>query len=323
MPHFSAVAFARAAFVSLFFLAACGGPSGDANFTERVKKAAEEEAYTGPAVWRIADEDTTVYLLGTVHTMRPNTRWQTDLITETVLASDAIYFEADTQSTGAQGSINRAVNELGLITDGSTLGDILPEDAEREVKETADLLGLSMVSIDNFRPWLAGAMLDDVHLEAQGFDRSLGVEKVLGRLAKDRAIPVRYLESGAYQIELIASVPDAGQIELLVQTAEQIEDDPKFLDRTISEWSVGDLFSLTKIFEEDAVFGKGQVVYNLMVRTRNANWSQKIEALIKDEPGTFLIAVGTGHLIGDDSLQSILAARGIQAERVNPLKTTP
>ena len=60
-----------------------------------------------------------------------------------------------------------------------------------------------------------------------------------------------------------------------------------------------------------------------MVRTRNANWSQKITKLMDEEAGTFFIAVGAAHLTGEDSLQTILSALGIEAERLNPQKPQP
>ena len=310
------------ALVSMLLLSACGPRTDGKSFTEHVKAAAAEEAYTGPALWRVADDDTTVYLFGTVHTLREGVRWQSDTITETLLSADAVYFEADTQSTNARGEINAAVTRFGLMTDGDTLEDLLPEDAEREVEETAALLDVPLYSLSNFKPWLASFALSDIHQEKLGFDQALGVEKVLANLATDRAIPLRYLETGVYQLQLIASVPDAEQIALLVQTAEQIESDPDFLDRTIEDWSVGDVSALAQTFKNSGVFGQGEI-YNLMVRTRNVNWSQKITSLMENEAGTFFIAVGAAHLTGDDSLQTILASLGVEAERVNPPKASP
>ena len=302
---------------SLCLLNACGPQAGEKSFTQEVKEAAAEAAYTGPALWRLEDVDTTVFLFGTVHTLRPDTEWQTELVTNTLLQSDAVYFEADINSTRAQGEINRAITDLGLLTDGRTLEDILPDEAEREVNETADLLGVPLYSINNFQPWLASFSLSNIHHEKQGFDNALGVEKVLTALAEDRAIPIRYLETGAYQMSLIASVPEVEQVSLLVHTANKIESDPDFLNRMIADWSVGDVPSLTEAFSDDPVFANGEI-HNLMLRTRNANWSHKITKLMEEQPGTFFVAVGAAHLAGDESLQTLMDALGVKSERVNP-----
>jgi uncharacterized protein len=48
---------------------------------------------------------------------------------------------------------------------------------------------------------------------------------------------------------------------------------------------------------------------------RNRRWAEWIERRLV-EPGSTFIAVGAGHLAGRDSVQDMLALRGIRAERV-------
>jgi len=308
-------------FLPLIFASACSGGSEE-SFTETVRKAAIEDAFTGPALWQVSDEDTTVYLFGTVHTLRPDTRWQTPLIDQALKDADAVYFEADTSSAKAQNDISQTVTELGLFIDGQTLSDILPAEAATEIEETAALLGVELQAFDNFKPWLASSALSDLHLDARGFDSALGVEKIVAAEIEARATPVRFLETGAYQLGLLASVPEAEQIAMLVQTAEQIEDEPDFLDNLIVDWASGDVEALAASIANDDVFGSGEI-YNLMLRTRNANWASKIDTLLEEEAGTFFIAVGAAHLAGPDSVQNILAAKGITATRENPQKPAP
>lgn len=308
-----------AAFVSCLFMAGCGAGEQE-SFTETVRKAAEEEAFTGPALWRVSDADTEIYLFGTVHTLHPDTRWEVAAIDDALTAADAVYFEADTEDTQAVEAVSRTVTQLGLYTDGRTLRDVLPAEAESEVEEAAALLGVRMQGFDNFKPWLASMALSNIHIESRGFDTALGVEKIIGADARKRGIPIRYLETGAYQLGLLASVPETEQIALLTQTAEQIEDEPEFLDDLIEDWAAGDVAALAKSIAADDVYGSGEV-YNLMLRTRNANWSEQIETLLEEEAGIFFIAVGAAHLAGEDSVQNLLAARGIKAQRENPQVT--
>lgn len=307
--------------VPVLYLCACSADEPE-SFTDRVKKAAAEATFSGPALWRVTDDDTVIYLFGTVHTLRAETRWEVPAIRDALLAADAIYFEADTESSAAQKEINDIVTQRGLYLDGRTLEDVLPEEAEREVVEATDLLGIPPEGIYNFKPWLASLQLSNLHLEARAFDNALGVEKIIGADARQRGIPIRYLETGAYQLGLLASVSEKEQIAMLVQTARQIEDQPDFLETLIAGWVGGDVSELARLIAEDDVFGSGEV-YNLMLRTRNANWATKIKALLEEEAGTFFVAVGAAHLAGDDSLQNILAAKGVKAERENPKAEMP
>jgi uncharacterized protein YbaP (TraB family) len=50
--------------------------------------------------------------------------------------------------------------------------------------------------------------------------------------------------------------------------------------------------------------------------SRNANWAKWIGRRM-EQPGTVFMAVGTGHLVGADSVQAQLAAAGIASARVN------
>jgi uncharacterized protein YbaP (TraB family) len=54
--------------------------------------------------------------------------------------------------------------------------------------------------------------------------------------------------------------------------------------------------------------------YDLMIAKRNENWAQQLETLLKGE-GIAFVAVGSGHLVGRDSVQEKLAARGIKASK--------
>ena len=56
-------------------------------------------------------------------------------------------------------------------------------------------------------------------------------------------------------------------------------------------------------------------LYALLFTRRNATWADWIQQRLA-QPGTVFLAVGAGHLSGDDSVRALLEARGIQAERV-------
>ena len=46
-----------------------------------------------PAMWVVKDEDTTIYLFGTVHVLKPRTHWFDDGISEAFDASDELVME--------------------------------------------------------------------------------------------------------------------------------------------------------------------------------------------------------------------------------------
>ena len=101
----------------LTLLAACGGnPSPEtAAEAQRDARAAElaaqraayaealaaAEATRGagePALWTLSDADTTIYILGTVHLLRPELEWRSDAIDTALDEADTVIFELDTTS---------------------------------------------------------------------------------------------------------------------------------------------------------------------------------------------------------------------------------
>jgi uncharacterized protein YbaP (TraB family) len=55
--------------------------------------------------------------------------------------------------------------------------------------------------------------------------------------------------------------------------------------------------------------------YKVMMTDRNAAWAEWVDHRL-DKPGTVFVAVGTGHLAGQDSVQSFLARRKIASKRI-------
>lgn len=266
-----------------------------------------------PALWTVADEDTTVHLFGTIHILRPETEWRTEAIDAVLETADAIYFEADVTSPEAQQAMARLVPQLGIYTDGTKLSDVLGDADEREVKEATDLIGVPMTAMEPMKPWLATVQLSMLALQKQGYDPASGVEIVLTEAARDAETPLRFLESGEQQLRFFADASMADQIDYLVATAEQIEKDPGLLDRLVAEWAEGDVAAIASIMADPEVMGSDGI-YETMIVSRNRDWTRQITALMAAEPGVFLIAVGAGHLAGEDSVVEMLRAEGFTVE---------
>ena len=64
-----------------------------------------------PAMWRLSDEDSDIYLFGTFHLLPPSLDWQTDDLRARLASSDALYLEADVQSDAAQARLQALVIE--------------------------------------------------------------------------------------------------------------------------------------------------------------------------------------------------------------------
>src|SRR5579871_2761803 len=111
--------------IAAFAFAACSNPD-DAN-------AAPAGVHDKPAMWRLGDADTTVYLFGTVHVLPPGLNWETPAIDAAVKASKAVYFETDVEPD--QMIIANLVQRTGVYPPGDSLMDHLKPEEKAEVEE--------------------------------------------------------------------------------------------------------------------------------------------------------------------------------------------
>jgi hypothetical protein len=84
------------------------------------------------------------------------------------------------------------------------------------------------------------------------------------------------------------------------------------LDTLVSEWVDGDVHGIGLLMSNPDMMGSDDV-YDALLKSRNEIWVGKIEAML-EEPGTRLIAVGAGHLAGEDSVIEMLEAKGYEVE---------
>lgn len=293
-----------AALGAILCLAACGAAD-----TSSDKGATTADVQTGPAYWTLSDEDTTIHLFGTVHTLKPEMRWKTDDFVRDFGTIDALFLEADLETPSVLNRLQTTVSQQAVFTDGTVLDDYLEDDEEVLVDQAASLVGLAPDELQNLRPWLLSQSLTELYATKQGYDDDYGVEAVLLKDARQRNIEVRYLESAEVIIRRLGALEDAETADMLVATARDIMKRPGQLDELVGMWASADTQGLADAFDRETAFGSDEV-YDLLLADRNQDWAAQIDQLMNSSAGTFMIAVGAGHLVGPDRVQTLLTERG-------------
>ncbi|MEH6744708.1 TraB/GumN family protein [Hyphomonas sp.] len=276
---------------------------------------AEAEASRGagePALWTLSDEDTTLYIFGTVHLLRPDLDWRSDEMDSAFAEADTIVFEADVTSQAAASEMMKFISNEGMLEGGQQLSSLLSELERAELQKALDHVGLPLGAIEPFRPWWAAVNLSVLQIKKEGFDPNSGVETVLGAEARAAGKSFAYLETIDEQLGRLANMPTDVQVDFLVSSAESIEEGGDVLDTLVSEWVDGDVHGIGLLMSNPDMMGSDEV-YEALLKSRNEVWVGKIEAML-DEPGTRLIAVGAGHLAGEDSVIEMLEAKGYEVE---------
>lgn len=264
---------------------------------------------SGPAMWKVADEDTTIYLFGTVHVLPEGIEWYDDTIADALTGSDMIITEIPMDSA-SEAAMQQLTMSKGMLPQGTTLRSLLTPE-QTSIYETAlSKIGAPPEAFDPFKPWLAGLTLTVVPLMQQGYTPGAGVEKVL--LSKIGDKPQGALETAEFQLGIFDGMEQDAQVTFLMEAAAGMDDVKLMLDRMIAEWAKGDADQLAEIMNEGL---SDPAVAEALLYSRNANWAEWIETRL-DTPGTVFIAVGAGHLAGAKSVQDYLAEKGITTSRV-------
>ncbi len=267
----------------------------------------------GPALWRLADEDSEIWLFGTVHVLPPDLVWRTPVVESAFAEADTVVFEADVESAGARYVIAALVARHGGMPKGEWLSARLDPETQARFDRVAQSLGYSSAQFQAMRPWLAALQLSLRFTQAQGGDANAGVEAVLGREAARAGKRLDYLETADEQIGALARLPPADEVAFLAATLRQIEEEAQSVHELDRAWASGDLDALARL--SDRMIGEaGPVVKEAILTRRNRAWTERIARLHAGE-GRFFIAVGAAHLVGEDNVIDMLRARGLEVER--------
>ncbi len=267
------------------------------------------ETPNGPAMWKVADEDTTIYLFGTVHALPKDLNWYSEDIAAALTSADTLVTEIP-MDAASEAKMQAVAMEAAVLPEGTTLRSLLSEEQTVAYEGALAKLGVPAPAFDRFEPWMAGLTLAMLPLLQQGYSPDSGVEKVLLTKVSDKDKAA--LETAEFQLGIFDGLPQEKQIAFLMEAVDGMDEAKGMLDAMVAEWIDGDADALAALMNEgltDAEIAKA------LLYDRNANWADWITARL-DQPGTVFIAVGAGHLAGDKSVQDILTGKDIVVERV-------
>jgi uncharacterized protein YbaP (TraB family) len=264
-----------------------------------------------PALWQVKDDDTTIYLFGSVHVLKPGTQWFGPGVRKAFEGSGELVLEIIEPEDANQMALAMATKAMS--SDGTKLSDRLTPEARAKYQAAMDANGLPWAQFDLFNPWMAGMALSVAPLGKLGYKPEEGVEKILTAAAKASGKPIGALETVEQQVGFFAALPMEQQIEFLNATVDGLPDMETQFGALIDNWLKGNPDKLAEQMNES--LEATPELAEMLLKKRNAAWAQWIKTRL-DKPGVVFVAVGAGHLAGKDSVQEQLSAIGVKSARV-------
>jgi hypothetical protein len=96
-------------------------------------------AAPGPALWQVADEDTTIYLFGTVHALPKDTQWFDGRVERAFAAADELVTEIVLSDVTTSG---QSLAAAGMLPEGQNLRELMKAEDRMQYEEALVTLGL-------------------------------------------------------------------------------------------------------------------------------------------------------------------------------------
>lgn len=267
------------------------------------------QTQTHHILWEVKGRHNTVYLLGSVHMLRPD---NSAIPAEALRAYDqssGLVMELDLNATGAE-ALTAPEPDLELLPEGQTLAGALGPELYAKFEAQAKSAGLDPELVARCQPWFASLMLEQLQLSKAGFDAASGVDMQFAQRALIDGKHIIGLETLSDQLGIFAHLSPQQQREYVRSTLENSQSDLNETDQVVKAWQNGDTVKLEQLLREGS--HDSPELYRMLTIDRNRKWLPKITQLL-NEDGNYLIIVGALHLIGHDGVIDLLRQSGYTA----------
>lgn len=238
-----------------------------------------------PALWVVADADTTIYLFGTFHALDGQSNWFSAEVESAFARSDALVLETIIPPPPAPIAVKKPFGSAGPVT---------------SIAGSASFLSSTKVVMSAGR--------------SNGMSTAHGADVILRDAAEASGKGIEGLESFEFQLGMFAKLPPSPRSGSNAPTPETMKALSATLASLQASWNRGDAESFTPMLEK--MRAKSPDMYQMMFADRNSRWAAWIARRL-EQPGTVFVAVGAGHFAGRDSVQAKLSQLGLGTARLN------
>jgi uncharacterized protein len=261
-------------------------------------------------MWEVRAGERTLYLLGSVHLLRPTVYPLDPAIYRAFDAARVVAFELAPDEIAAAAPLMVSV---GRLPDGRTFRDELPASVAAELERRLEEFGLPVAAFERMKPWVVALSLSALTLQRAGFSAESGLDLHLQARARGAGKRVIGLETAREQFEVFDGLDREGQEAFVRSTLAELDESAARLDEATAMWQRGDAEAMAAMMTES--MREQPALTERLLDARNRAWIPDIEALLTaGEPA--IVIVGMGHLVGEGSVVQLLRERGYTVTRV-------
>lgn len=258
-------------------------------------------------LWVAQGVQNSVYLLGSIHLLRPQDHPLPPVIDLVYEDVDELVMELDMDDLDYV-DVMVAFRELGVLEDETRLRDLLGEELFAQASAAAEATRIPIDLLDQSEPWLAAITAQEMLAMRVGFSGELGIEQYLTSRAIADGKPIGGLETVAEQLGFLDGLPLDAQNQWFVHSLVDGLRIEMIVDNLVAAWRAGDIDYLEQELLHEAKMSPE--LHDAILVRRNHNWIDKLLDYLDDDRD-YLVVVGAAHMVGDDGIVKLLSDRGI------------
>lgn len=258
-----------------------------------------------PLFWHAQKGKLHYYILGSVHVGDESMYPLPKKVMDKLQLSDGLIVETDIRKS--QGVTYPPIKLLSK--------DVLDKKQQDELIGLANLLEMDATQLLNSPPWATALAVQMKQIEYLGYKAAHGVDGHLVNKATFQNTPVLSLESLQSQIDLLTGQKQSGK-ELLVSVIDEFDHSEEATVCLIKSWQAGDLEKLNEFASLTEMSPEFEYAF---LTERNINWAKQLAtpSWSKEKEGSYLMVVGTLHLVGENSVIDLLKQDGFKVTQLS------
>jgi hypothetical protein len=266
---------------------------------------------TKSCLWTVDTQTNKIYLLGSLHLLKPNAYPLAAAIEKAYADSRIIIFETDIAALQTPG-VQAKLLELGIYPAEQNLLQNLDGNTRQQLEKKMSEIGLPLEQFSRFKPWFVALTLTTLELQRMGYNPAYGIDVYFFNKASADGKEIDYLEPAEFQINLLGKMAEQDQYDFLSQTLNDLEVVNELSGNLVKFWKVGDADKLHELLSKS--FNDYPHLHDRLLIQRNKNWVEQIEDAMRKNKNV-LFVVGAGHLVGPESVVDLLKNKGYQVKQ--------
>lgn len=287
--------------------------------------AAQETTHPAkPFLWKIEGKELKKpsYLFGTIHLSSPEMKDLHPAAEKAFTSADALFTEIPMDPAD-----QIALMPTLIRADGKTLAESIGEKLSAALDEELKAINpaLDSVPFQTMKTWVMAVTLPLLKSQLQG---QKALDSILWERATKAEKKAAGIETAASQTALFEKFSEAEITTMLGASLKQMKEareaDKDLSDDLLAAYISGDEAKVNaelekgeKLMERDSDPELSKRFMKLLLTDRNVSMAATIDEKLQAAPDQVnFFAVGTGHLVGKESIVTLLAAKGYQITRI-------